>query len=103
MTNCSKCGVCCKLFLINLSEEEYRSRKYKTMFRQFESENDFKQAEEDCTNILDKNEEDSCIYLKNNLCSIHESRPKSCIAFFCKSNSEQFKEMIKIIKTYKIK
>ena len=28
---CSQCGVCCRLFLINLTKEEYNSRRYDTM------------------------------------------------------------------------
>ena len=32
---CSQCGVCCKLFVINLNKEEYNSKEYKTVFEKF--------------------------------------------------------------------
>ncbi len=38
---CTGCGTCCKLFLINLNEEEYRSKKYKTQFDSLDFSNDF--------------------------------------------------------------
>ena len=96
---CSQCGVCCRLFLINLSEEEYRSGRYKTMFDEFVS--NFEEAELVGANILAQKEDNSCIYLKDNKCSIHESRPQSCRNFFCTSKDEGFKEMIEKIKAKK--
>lgn len=97
MNKCSQCGTCCKLFWINLNETEYRSKKYKTMFEQFGFEKNFKDAERDGANILAQHEDGSCIYFKDNKCSIHEDRPKSCRNFFCDSNEKQFKGMIKKI------
>jgi len=47
--------------------------------------------------ILDKNPDGSCIYLKNNLCSIHSSRPTVCQNFFCSTKSKKFQEMVKMI------
>jgi len=93
---CNQCGVCCSLFLINLTEEEYKSRKYKTMFDEFVS--DFEEAELTGANILAQKEDNkTCIYLENHKCSIHEKRPQSCKAFFCNSKEEKFKTMIKKI------
>ena len=109
---CSQCGVCCNLFLINLSEEEYKSGRYQTMFDEFvhdaeESkilgthEMSFEEAEMVGANILKQKENKACIYLKNNKCSIHSFRPKACKNFFCSSEEEKFKKMIKTIKEYK--
>ena len=88
-------GVCCRIFHINLDEEEYKSKKFRTQFEEFEFIEDFKEAQEYGAHILAKNEDQSCIYLKNNLCSIHEDMPKVCRKFFCNSTNPQFKDMIK--------
>lgn len=99
MIKCSHCGVCCRLFLINLTEEEYKSGKYKTQFDEFLE--DFREAEFAGANILKQKEDDSCIYLKNNKCSIHSRRPGSCRNFFCSSKNPEFKSMIEQINEYK--
>ncbi|MFC1732513.1 YkgJ family cysteine cluster protein [candidate division KSB1 bacterium] len=96
---CSKCGVCCKLFLINLTEEEYRSGKYKTQFEDFGLTEDFEEAEMCGANIITQNEDGSCIYLKNGKCSIHMTKPQSCRNFFCKDT--KFNNMIEKIEKYK--
>ena len=93
---CKECGVCCKLFLINLSKEEYNSKEYKTMFHEFVE--DFQEAELTGANILKQKEDGSCIYQKENKCSIHNKRPQSCRHFFCDSEKQQYQEMIKEIK-----
>ena len=98
---CSECGVCCKLFLINLSEKEYKSGKYKTQFRMFEFVEDFDEAEMCAANIIEQKEGGSCIYLKDAKCSIHEIRPKSCRNFFCTSKDKGFKTMIDKIRKEK--
>lgn len=98
---CSQCGVCCRLFLINLTEEEYRSGRYKTMFDEFVD--DFEEAELVGANVLEQKEDGSCIYLKHNKCSIHSDRPQSCRPFFCNSKEERFRTMIEKIKRYKEK
>ena len=106
---CSQCGVCCKLFLINLNKQEYNSKKYETMFDEFvpgaeESgilgthEMGFEEAELVGANILNQKEDKSCIYLKENKCSIHSERPEACTKFFCDSKEERFQGMIKTIK-----
>ncbi len=92
---CSQCGTCCKLFLINLTKEEYFSRKYKTQFKELTK--DFEEAELCGANILAQKKDNSCIYLKNNKCSIHSIRPVSCRNFFCDSKEPNFQGMIKEI------
>ncbi|MFA7301633.1 MAG: YkgJ family cysteine cluster protein [Candidatus Shapirobacteria bacterium] len=87
---CSACGKCCKLFYINLSKKEFESGDFKTM------DLDSK------VHILDKNPDGSCIYLKNNLCSIHENRPQVCRHFFCSTKSKKFQGMVKMINNNKI-
>lgn len=96
---CSQCGVCCRLFMINLTEEEYRSGRYKTLFDEFVD--DFQEAELIGANNLAQKEDESCIYLENNKCLIHDTKPQSCRGFFCDSKAENFKVMIKKIKEYK--
>ena len=59
---CSQCGVCCKLFVINLSEEEYKSGKYKTQFEEFGITSDFTEAEYSGANIITQKDDGSCIY-----------------------------------------
>lgn len=94
---CSQCGICCRLFLINLSEKEYRSGKYKTQFVEFGLVPDFSKAITCGANLLKQRKNGSCIYLKNNLCSIHEIRPQVCRNFFCASGLKKHKNMIKAI------
>ena len=96
---CSQCGICCRLFVINLTEEEYKSRKYKTQFEEFGLTEDFKEAEFCGANIITQKEDGSCIYLKNKKCSIHKTRPEACRKFFC--TDPKFKTMIEKIKDYK--
>ena len=95
---CDQCGKCCKLFLINLTEEEYNSKQFKTQFGMID---DFKKAESSGANIITQKEDGSCIYQEHNKCSIHNNRPQACQAFFCKSKNKDFKEMIKMIKNEK--
>ncbi len=99
--NCIQCGVCCKLFLINLTEEEYKSKKYKTQFDDFELVDDFEEAEMTGANIISQKEDGTCIYQEDNRCSIHKTRPQSCRNFFCTSNDSKFKTMIAKINDYK--
>ena len=96
---CSQCGVCCRLFLINLTEEEYRSGRYETMFDEFVP--DFEEAEMVGANVLKQKEDNSCIYLKEGKCHIHSFRPQSCRNFFCDSQDPKFKDMIKKIDEHK--
>ena len=91
---CFECGVCCKLFLIDLSETEYKSKKYKTQFQKFGIIKDFNQAKECGANIIEQDGEGGCIYLCKGKCSIHKMRPEACREFFCMSKDKKFKEMI---------
>ncbi|MFH2027908.1 MAG: YkgJ family cysteine cluster protein [Nanoarchaeota archaeon] len=97
---CSQCGICCRLFLINLSEEEYGSKRYITMFDEFVE--DFEEAEMIGANILAQKEDGSCVYLKNDKCSIHDDKPNSCKKFSCDSKEERFQSMIEKIDNKKI-
>lgn len=97
MPRCKSCGKCCKLFLINLTEDEYKSKRFKTQFRMFGMEHDFSEAVETASNIIEQKEDGSCIYLKGNKCAIHDKRPKSCRDFFCTSRKEKYKAMIRKI------
>jgi|SRR3990172_6187722 len=96
---CSECGFCCKLFLINLTEDEYNSGIYKTMFE--EHIGDFEKCEMIGANILSQNKNEECIYLSDKKCSIHDQRPFSCRNFFCNSKEETFQKMIIDITNYK--
>lgn len=98
---CNECGTCCKLFLINLNEEEYKSGKYKTQFEMFGVENNFIEAESSASNILEQKEDGSCIYLQKSRCSIHNFRPSSCRNFFCASKEDRFSSMIDKINRHK--
>ena len=62
---CNQSGVCCKLFLININEEEYNSKKFKTIFQDLDIPEDatFEQIELMGANILAQHEDESCIYL----------------------------------------
>ena len=91
---CSQCGVCCCLFLVNLTEKEYRSGKYKTQFEEFGLMDDFHRAAACGANILKQKEDGNCIYLKANKCSIHKKRPQVCREFFCNSKLKKFRKMI---------
>jgi len=98
VNDCSQCGICCRLFLINLTEEEYKSKKYKTQLGEFGLIEDFKSAASCGVNILKQNKDGSCIYLKENKCSIHKIRPQACRDFFCTSRLKKFKGMVDQIK-----
>lgn len=100
---CLECGVCCSLFLINLSREEYKSGKFKTQFEEFGLIDDFKKVSACGANILKQKKDGSCIYLKANKCSIHKLRPEVCREFFCASKLKKFKNMIEQIEEKKSK
>lgn len=101
MLSCNQCGICCHLFLINLNKEEYLSGKYKTIFGKEGSFTSFSKAQKYGAHFLAKKKDGSCIYLKNNLCSIHDDRPLVCRGFFCASKNAKYKQMIKEINTAK--
>ncbi|MBL4754910.1 MAG: YkgJ family cysteine cluster protein [Flavobacteriales bacterium] len=95
---CNQSGVCCKLFCINLTEEEYKSGNYRTQFEQFGFVDNFDEAQEYGANVIEQQKNGSCFYLKDNLCSIHSTRPQACRAFFCASKDKNFHLMIEKIK-----
>jgi Fe-S-cluster containining protein len=100
---CSKCGVCCKLFVINLNEEEYNSKEYNTVFQRF-GHFAWQEAELVGANLLvQKDDGKTCIYLENQKCSIHLTRPKVCRAFFCESKEEWCQDMVQKINEEKEK
>ena len=96
---CTQCGTCCKLFLINLNKEEYESGNYETELN--EKGLEFNKAVQVGANILKQKKNGECIYLKNNKCSIHKTRPQVCREFFCDSKEEKYKGMIGEIKERK--
>lgn len=96
---CLQCGLCCRIFLININEEEYRSGKYETELKEFGFIDDFREAEKSGVNILKQKTGGGCIYSVNNSCSIHEIRPQVCREFFCTSKLKKFKIMIEQIET----
>jgi len=103
MTNqCSQCGLCCQLFLINLNKEEYQSGKYKTQFEDYGLSNDFQKAKNFGANIIEQKGDGSCFYLRNNKCSIHDIRPQVCKEFFCNSKLKRFKKMVQQIEKKKL-
>ncbi|MFH1832536.1 MAG: YkgJ family cysteine cluster protein [Candidatus Levyibacteriota bacterium] len=97
INKCFQCGLCCRLFLINLTKQEYRSGKYKTQFEKFGLIDDFSKATTCGANILKQKKDGDCIYFKANKCSIHKIRPKVCREFFCTSKSKKFRKMIEQI------
>jgi Fe-S-cluster containining protein len=103
MTECTQCGVCCKIFLITLNEEEYRSGKYKTLFEMFGVVEDFEEVQRDGSNILAQHDDESCIYLEDGKCSIHDDKPSACKKFFCKTKDPNFAEMVRQIEEFKSK
>ena len=84
------CGLCCKLFLINLSESEYKHGQYITVFDDIEIFDDFGEAELYGANILAQQIDGSCIYLENGKCSIHDHRPQVCRDFFCQDTDPKY-------------
>lgn len=94
---CKSCWVCCKLFLINLNEKEYKSGKYRTIFQGYGEVKSFSEARKNGANFLGQNKDGSCVYLDGDLCGIHSDRPAVCRNFFCDSKSKKFERMKKII------
>ena len=99
--SCESCAVCCKLFLINLSEKEFYSGMFQTELVTDEHFNDFATIEEYGLNILKKKTDDSCVYLKDCRCSIYNNRPQVCRDFFCGSDKPEFEGMAEEIAKFK--
>jgi putative endonuclease len=96
--SCAQCGICCRLFFINLTQKEWESGKYETQVKASEVDDRFHVVQGYGGNILRQKKDGSCIYLKNNACSIHTRRPQSCRDFFCISTAKKFREMVSMIK-----
>jgi Fe-S-cluster containining protein len=96
--SCSQCGLCCRLFIINLTKKEWLSDEYETELKKYFATDDFKTIQKYGGNILKQQENGSCIYLHDNLCSIHKKRPQSCRNFYCTSTLKKYKGMISLIK-----
>jgi len=94
LNTCSKCGLCCRLFPVNINEKEYRSGEYTTQFEKFGVFDDFGKASACGANILKQKTNGDCVYLKSNICSIHKTRPQVCRKFYCTSKATKFKTMI---------
>jgi len=90
---CTGCGLCCRLFLINLDEKEYRSCDFRTMFEEFGQIEDFSIAKSSGANLLAQQEDGSCTYLKDGKCSIHDTKPAVCREFFCLGTEKKFAQM----------
>ncbi|MFC1789948.1 YkgJ family cysteine cluster protein [Patescibacteria group bacterium] len=91
---CFQCGLCCRLFLVNLTEKEYYSKKYTTQFGKMGLISNFEKAAACGANTLKQKKNGSCFYLQENRCSIHQTRPQVCREFFCTSKLKRFKKMI---------
>lgn len=99
VSSCHSCGSCCRLFLINLTEKELNSGKFLTESFNHDHFEDFASIEEYGLNILKKNDDESCIYLLDNKCSVYDNRPEVCRDFSCGSDRKEFSEMIEEIKS----
>lgn len=99
---CSQCGICCRLFAINLAKEEYFSGKYDTQFKEFDLGNEFDHIQQCGGNILNQKKDGSCIYLHGKSCSIHQIRPQACRDFSCDSKDSRYKKMIEMINEEKL-
>ena len=97
MIECNQCGFCCRLFLINLSKEEYLLGKYQTVFGKLSKFKSFVQALKYGAHFLAQKKDGSCVYLVNNVCSIYKDRPQACRGFFCVSKEFKYQRMIKEI------
>lgn len=96
--SCNGCGLCCKLFLINLNKQEYQSGKFQTIFAHLGPVLEYKLAKVCGANFLAKKPDGSCIYLEGTQCGIHETRPQVCRDFFCTSLAKKFSVMVQEIK-----
>ncbi|MDD3044123.1 MAG: YkgJ family cysteine cluster protein [Candidatus Delongbacteria bacterium] len=93
INKCRGCAVCCTLFPVPLNSKELYSGKYQTETDAWRDFEDFSEIEEYGLNILKKNPDGSCVYLKELRCTIYENRPQVCRDFFCGSDKPEFEGM----------
>lgn len=88
METLSMCeAMCCRNWDVVISAEEYASHIYNSAIICALTEK-ICQNTQPCINRfyrLAKQEDKSCVYLKDNLCSIYSERPKVCRDFVCRS------------------
>ena len=81
-------AICCRTYDVNLSEEEFRSGKYKARAACRLTGKECENKDSSCINRqwwLERRPGGSCVYLgKDNRCSIYSDRPEACKKFHCK-------------------
>jgi Fe-S-cluster containining protein len=84
---CGDCLQCCVSLTPYLTPEEFESGQYiYTLLA----------GPDNTPCIAIPRTEDGCVYLKNNKCSIYETRPKACRQFDCrKGHYLPFKDLVK--------
>ena len=78
--SCLRCGRCCKLEVV-VSESELKTieEKYPEKVKEVERIRKYKQISHELYSLLFSTEKHSeCIFLKNNLCTIHNYKPVLC-------------------------
>lgn len=84
---CRKCGHCCWICFVTITEEEAKSGQYITMDCKEEGYSDKKALPKRLVLVKDVDKAvEACWYFdeKTNLCSIYDRRPKACREWFCK-------------------
>ena len=71
---CKLCGFCCKLYYIQLKEDELNG-KYRIVY------------DKNLGFTLAKKMDGSCVYLKDKKCTIYHDRPKSCRNYICENDN----------------
>ncbi len=80
-------AICCRTYDVNISEEEYRSGRYKARPTCRLTGRDCESKDSNCINRefwMYRKADRSCVYLTgDNKCSIYEWRPEACREFHC--------------------
>lgn len=78
--SCLRCGRCCKLeVVVSKSELKIIEEKHPEKVKEVERIRKYKQISRDLYSLLFSTEKHSeCIFLKNNLCTIHNYKPVLC-------------------------
>ncbi len=82
-------AMCCSMFNVDITEEEYASGRYKAHPFCLQTSKPCDNTSVVCANRkyrLKRRDDGYCVYLdeEKRLCSIHETRPQSCRDFNCK-------------------